>query len=108
MRWRERMDRIQPYPWHRLTLAAIAAAGIPLSAFVAVHFSNTQIEEKRHQLIVEATGFGDDLEQYLQNREMIAKAVGTIFEAPALSAPHPLGSVGKQVLALTPEITVMA
>jgi two-component sensor histidine kinase len=107
MRWRERMDSIQPYPWHRLTLAAIAAAGIALSVIVAVHFSNTQIEEKRHQLIVEATGFADELEQYLQNREMIAKAVGTIFEAPALSAPHPLASVGKKLLALTPEIAVI-
>jgi hypothetical protein len=59
-------------------------------------------------LIVEATGFADDLEQYLQGREMIAKTVGIVFEAPNLSAPHPLGSVGKKVLALTPEITVMA
>jgi hypothetical protein len=88
------MDSIQP--WHRLTLAAVAALGIALSAILAVHFSNTQIEERRHQLIVEATGFADDLEQYLQNREMIAKTVGAVFEAPALSAPHPLGSVGKK------------
>src|SRR5450756_1008564 len=57
--------------------------------------------------MVEATGFADDLEQYLQNREMIAKTVGTVFEAPDLSAHHPLGSVGKKVLALTPEIGVI-
>jgi two-component sensor histidine kinase len=102
------MHSIQPHAWHRLTLAAAAALGIALSAVLAVQFSNTQIEEKRHQLIVEATGFADDLEQYLQGREMIAKTVGIVFEAPNLSAPHPLGSVGKKVLALTPEITVMA
>ena len=102
------MHSIQPHAWHRLTLAAAAALGIALSAVLAVQFSNTQIEEKRHQLIVEATGFADDLEQYLQGREMIAKTVGIVFEVPNLSAPHALGSVGKKVLALTPEITVMA
>src|SRR5665811_979146 len=101
------MDGIQPRSWHRLTLAAVAGGGIALSAILAVHFSNTQIEERRHQLMVEATGFADDLEQYLQSREMIAKTVGTLFEAPDLSAPHPLGSVGKKVLALAPEIGVM-
>lgn len=100
------MDGIQSRPWHRLTLAAIAALGIALSAIVAVQFSNTQIEEKRHQLIVEVTGFANDLEQYLHGREMIAKTVGAVFEAPDLSASHPLGSVGKKVLALTPEISV--
>jgi two-component sensor histidine kinase len=82
--------------------------GVGLSGILAVHFSNTQIEERRHQLIVEATGFADDLEQYLQSREMIAKTVGTVFEAPALSEPHALGSIGKKVLALTPEIGVIA
>ena len=102
------MDSIQPHPWHRLTLAAVAAVGIALSAILAVHFSKMQIEARRHQLIVEATAFADDLEQYLQSREMIAKTVGTVFEAPDLSEPHPLGSIGKKVLALTPEIGVMA
>jgi two-component sensor histidine kinase len=102
------MGSFRPQSWHRLTLAAVAGGGIALSAILAVHFSNTQIEEKRHQLLVEATGFANDLEQYLQSREMIAKTVGAVFEVPALSAPYPLGSVGKKVLALTPEIAVMA
>src|ERR1035437_3821642 len=101
------MDSFRSHPWQRLTLAAVIAVGIALSAILAVHFSNTQIEERRHQLMVEATGFADDLEQYLQSREMIAKTVGTVFEAPDLSAPHPLGSIGKKVLALTPEIGVI-
>src|SRR5674476_1226036 len=101
------MDGIQPRSWDRLTLAAVAGGGIALSAILAVHFSNTQIEERRHQLMVEATGFADDLEQYLQNRELIAKTVGTVFEVPDLSAPHPLGSIGKKVLALVPEIRVI-
>ena len=83
------MDGIQSRPWHRLTLAAVAGGGVALSAILAVHFSNTQIEERRHQLIVEATGFADDLEQYLQSRAMIAKTVGTVFEAPDLSARRP-------------------
>ena len=96
------MDGIQPRSWHRLTLAAVAGGGIALSAILAVHFSNTQIAVTRHQLRVDASTLADDLEQYLQNRELIAKTVGTVFEAPALSAPHPLGSVGKKVLALTP------
>jgi hypothetical protein len=102
------MDRFQSHPWQRLTLAAVIAVGIGLSAILAVHFSNAQIEERRHQLMVDATGFAGDLEQYLQSREMIAKAVGTVFEAPALSEPHPLASVGKKLLALTPEIGVIA
>ena len=102
------MDSIQPRSWHRLTLAAVAGVGIALSAILAVHFSNTQIEEKRHQLIVEAMTFTDDLEQYLQGREMIAKTVGAVFEAGDLSAPHPLRSIGKNVLALTPEIGLLA
>jgi two-component sensor histidine kinase len=102
------MDSIQPRSWHRLTLAAVAAVGIALSAILAGHFSNTQIEEKRHQLIVEAMTFTDDLEQYLQGREMIAKTVGAVFEAGDLSAPHPLRSIGKNVLALTPEIGLLA
>jgi two-component sensor histidine kinase len=102
------MNSIQPYPWHRLTLAAVGALGIVLSAIIAVHFSNTQIEERRHQLIVEATGFADDMEQYLRSREMIAKTAGAIFDAPDLSAPYPLASVGKKLLALTPEIGVIA
>src|SRR5450830_1714999 len=101
------MDSFRSHPWQRLTLAAVIAVGIALSAILAVHFSNTQIEERRHQLMVEATGFADDLEQYLQNRELIAKTVGTVFEAPALSEPHPLSSIGKKVLALTPEIGVI-
>jgi two-component sensor histidine kinase len=101
------MDGIQPRSWHRLTLAAVAGGGIALSAILAVHFSNTQIAVTRHQLRVDASTLADDLEQYLQNRELIAKTVGTVFEAPALSAPHPLGSVGKKVLALTPEIGVI-
>src|SRR5664279_5933049 len=102
------MDGIQPYPWHRVTLAAVAAVGIALSAILAVHFSSTQTEARRSQLLVEATGFADDLEQYLQSREMIAKTVGTVFEAPDLSAPHPLRSIAKKVLALTPEIGLLA
>ena len=102
------MDSFQPHPWHRVMLAAVAAVGIALSAILAVHFANTQIEARRLNLIVEATAFTDDLEQYLQSREMIAKTVGTVFEAPALSAPHPLRSIAKKVLALTPEIGVLA
>jgi two-component sensor histidine kinase len=102
------MGGFQPRSWHRLTLAAVAGGGIALSAILAVHFSNTQIEEKRQQLIVEATGFADDLEEYLQSREMIAKTVGAVFEAPDLSQPEPLRSIGKKVLALTPDIAVMA
>src|SRR5450759_5400563 len=98
------MDSFRSHPWQRLTLAAVIAVGIALSAILAVHFSNAQIEERRHQLMVEATGFAGDLEQYLQSREMIAKAVGTVFEAPALSEPPPHASVGKKLLALTPEI----
>jgi two-component sensor histidine kinase len=105
---RGRMASIQPHSWHRLTLAAVAGVGIALSAILAVHFSNTQIEARRHQLMVEASTLANDLEQYLQSREMIAKTVGTVFEAPELSAPHPLGSVGKKVLALMPEVGVMA
>src|SRR5450756_2601471 len=77
------MDGIQPRSWHRLTLAAVAGGGIALSAILAVHFSNTQIAVTRHQLRIEASAFADDLEQYLQNRELIAKTVGTVFEAPA-------------------------
>src|ERR1700693_6240030 len=102
------MRSIQTRSWHRLTLAAVAGGGIALSGILAAHFSNMQIEVRRHQLMAEATGFADDLEQYLQNREMIAKTVGAVFEAPDLSQPHPLGSIGKKVLALTPEIRVMA
>jgi two-component sensor histidine kinase len=102
------MDNFQPHPWHRVMLAAVAAVGIALSAILAVHFATTQIEARRLNLIVEATAFADDLEQYLQGREMIAKTVGAVFEAPDLSAPHPLALIGKKVLALTPEIAVMA
>src|SRR5450759_4070646 len=102
------MDSFRSYPWQRLTLAAVIAVGIALSAILAVHFSNTQIEAKRFQLIVEATTFTGDLEQYLQSREMIAKTVGAVFEAGDLSAPHPLRSIGKNVLALTPEIGLVA
>ena len=99
---------IQSGSWRRLMLAAVAGSGIALSAILAVHLSNMQIEERRQQLVVEATGFADDLEEYLLSREMIAKTVGNIFEPPELSAPHPLGPIGKKVLALTPEIGVMA
>ncbi len=56
----------------------------------------------------EASTFADDLEQYLQSREMIARTVGTLFEAPDLSKPHPLGPVGKKALALMPEIEAIA
>ena len=91
-----------------MTLAAVAGGGITLSAILAVHFSTTQIEERRHQLIVEATGFADDLEQYLRSHEMIATTVGSIFHAPDLSQPRPLRSIGKSVLALTPDISIIA
>src|ERR1035437_7738704 len=101
------MGGIQPRSWHRLTLAAVAAVGVGISTILALNFSNTQIAVTRHQLRVEASAFADDLEQYLQNRELIAKTVGTVFEAPALSEPHPLGSTGKKVLALVPEIRVI-
>src|SRR5674476_8522 len=102
------MDSFRSHPWQRLTLAAVIAVGIALSAILAVHFSNTQIEERRHQLMVEATTFTGDLEQYLQSCEMIAKTVGAIFEVPDLSMPRPLASIGKKVLALTPEIGLVA
>ena len=102
------MDGFQLRSWHRLTLAAVAGGGIALSAILAVHFSNTQIEGKRHQLTVEATSFADDLEGYLQSREMIAKTVATVFTAPDLSQPGPLRSIGQKVLALTPDIGLMA
>src|ERR1017187_6303084 len=102
------MDSFQPHPWHRVMLAAVAAVGIALSAILAVHFATTQIEARRLNLIVEATAFTDDLEQYLQGREMIAKTVGAVFEAPDFSAPHPLALIGKNVLALTPEIGLLA
>jgi two-component sensor histidine kinase len=58
--------------------------------------------------VAEASTFADDLKQYLQSREMIAKTVGTVFEAPDLSQSYPLGSVGKKVLALMPEVAVIA
>jgi hypothetical protein len=83
------MGSLQTRSWHRLTSAAVAGGGIALSAILAVQFSNTQAEERRQQLTVEATGFADDLEQYLHGREMIAKTVGAVFEAPDLLAPHP-------------------
>src|SRR5674476_1351179 len=102
------MDSFRSHPWQRLTLAAVIAVGIALSAILAVHFSNTQRGAKRFQLIGEATGFADDLEQYLQNREIIAKTVGAVLEPADLSAPHPLRSIGKNVLALTPEIGLVA
>src|ERR1035437_2803829 len=101
------MGGIQPRSWHRLTLAAVAAVGVGISTILALNFSNTQIAVTRHQLRVETSAFADDLEQYLQNRELIAKTVGTVFEAPALSEPHPLGATGKKVLALVPEIRVI-
>src|SRR5664280_3364957 len=102
------MGSFQSRSWHRLTLAAVAGGGIALSAIIAVHFSNTKIEEKRHQLIVEAMTFTDELEQYLQGREMIAKTVGAVFDSGEMSQPHPLRLIGKKVLALSPEIGVMA
>src|ERR1039457_647057 len=102
------MDSFRSNPWQRLTLAAVIAVGIALSAILAVHFSNTQIEERRHQLMVETATCTGDLEQYLQSREMIAKTVGAIFEVPDLSMPRPLASIGKKVLALTPEIGLVA
>ena len=61
------MGSFQPRLGHRLILAAIAGGGIALSAILAVHFSNMRIEETRYRLIVEATGFADDLEQYLRS-----------------------------------------
>ncbi|MGA3310648.1 MAG: CHASE domain-containing protein [Xanthobacteraceae bacterium] len=89
-------------------MAAIAGGGIALSAILAVHFSNMEIAARRNQLVAEASTFADDLKQYLQSREMIAKTVGTVFEAPDLSQSYPLGSVGKKVLALMPEVAVIA
>jgi two-component sensor histidine kinase len=103
-----RMGSFQPRLGHRLILAAIAGGGIALSAILAVHFSNMRIEETRYRLIVEATGFADDLEQYLRSREMIATTVGSIFDAPDLSQPRPLRLIGKPVLALTPDISLIA
>jgi len=103
-----RMGGSQPRFWHRLTLAAIAGGGIALSAILAVHFSNMEIAARRNQLVAEASTFADDLKQYLQSREMIAKTVGTVFEAPDLSQPYPLGSVGKKVLAVMPAVAVIA
>lgn len=83
-------------------MAAAAGGGIPLSAIIAVHFSNAKIEEKRHQLIVEAMTFTAELEQYLQSREMIAKTVGAIFDSGELSQPHLFRLIGTKVLALSP------
>ena len=103
-----RMDNLQTRSWHSLTLLAVAMVGVGLSAILAVAFSNTQIEARRHQLTIEASTLAEDLELYLHSREMIAKTVGALFKAPDLSEPHPLGSIGKKVLALTPEIAVMA
>jgi two-component sensor histidine kinase len=39
---------------------------------------------------------------------MIATTVGSIFEAPDLSQPRPLRLIGKPVLALTPDISIIA
>jgi two-component sensor histidine kinase len=102
------MSSFQPRLGHRLILAAIAGGGIALSAILAVHFSNMRIEETRYRLVVEATGFADDLEQYLRSREMIATTVGSIFDAPDLLQPRPLRLIGKPVLALTPDISLIA
>jgi hypothetical protein len=102
------MSSFQPRLGHRLILAAIAGGGIALSAIIAVHFSNIRIEETRYRLVVEATGFADDLEQYLGSRELIATTVGSIFDAPDLSQPRPLRLIGKPVLALTPDISIIA
>ena len=104
----EAMSSFQSRLGHRLILVAIAGGGIALSAILAVHFSNTRIEETRYRLVVEATGFADDLEQYLRSREMIATTVGSIFDAPDLSQPRPLRLIGKPVLALTPDISLIA
>lgn len=101
------MSSIQPRSWHNLTLIAVALVGAGLSVILARHFSDMQIEVRRHQLTTEASILAEDLELYLHSREMIAKSVGAVFEAPALSEPHPLGSIGQKVLALTPEIAVM-
>src|ERR1039458_9014554 len=102
------MGNFQPRFLHRLILAAVAGAGIALSAILAVHFSNMRTEETRYRLVVEATGFADDLEQYLRSREMVATTVGSIFEAPDLLQPRPLRLIGKPVLALTPDISLIA
>jgi two-component sensor histidine kinase len=67
-----------------------------------------RIGETRYRLAVDATGFADDLEQYLRSREMIATTVGSIFDAPDLSQPRPLRLIGKPVLALTPDISLIA
>jgi two-component sensor histidine kinase len=102
------MRRIQSRSWHGLILMAIAAIGVGLSAILAVQVAKTQTEATRHRLMVEAATFAEDLEQYLLSREMIALTVGTVFEVPDLSSPHPLGSIGNKVLALLPDVGVMA
>lgn len=102
------MGRSQSHSWQRLTLAALAGGGIALSAIIAVHFSNMSAEGRRHQLIVEAMTFTDELELYLHGREMITQTVGAVFEPGDLSHPRPLHFIGKKVLALAPEIGVMA
>ena len=106
--WWGAMSSFQPRLGHRLILSAIAGAGIALSSILALHFSDMRIEETRYRLVVEATGFADDLEQYLRSREMIATTVGSIFDAPDLSQPRPLRLIGKPVLALTPDISLIA
>jgi two-component sensor histidine kinase len=102
------MRNLQPRSWHSMTLIAVAGIGIGLSATVAYHYSAMQIEDARHHMMIEAATLAEDLKLYLNSREMIAKAVGAVFEPPDLSQPHPLASVGKKVLDLTPEIAVMA
>ena len=103
-----REGSIQARYWQVAAFIGVVAVGVGLSAFLALHFSKTEIEVRRQQLTVEATAVADDLEQYLQSRATIARTVGAVFKAPDLSQPLPLASIGKGVLALTPGIRVMA
>ena len=77
------MNNIQPYPWPRLTLAAVALLGIALTAILAMHFSDSQIEESRHRLIVGATGFPDVLEHFFRGRGMFPKTPRETCDTPA-------------------------
>lgn len=105
---RRQMFIVQPRSWHRLTLISVGIVGVAFSAILAFKFYNSQVELRRHQLVLEASSLSEEFEQYLHGRETTAKTVSAVFEAPALSSLHPLGSFAGKVLALTPEVRVMA